>query len=72
LIIANTENIVLTRSLKGWNQKQLAMNSGLSAAAITKLEAGKSVSPETVKKIMQAFGSSDVEKYFCYIAKKNN
>jgi transcriptional regulator with XRE-family HTH domain len=71
LIIANVENLVLARALNGWNQKQLALEAGLSAAAITKLESGVPVSPGTVKKIMDAMGSSEVEKYFCYVSGRN-
>lgn len=67
MIIANVENLILARAIKGWTQKQMAIEAGLSAAAISKLESGVPVSPGTVKKIMDAMGSSDVEKYFRYV-----
>lgn len=67
MIVANVENVIFARALKGWTQKQMALEAGLSAAAISKLESGVPVSPGTVKKIMDAMGSSDVEKYFCYV-----
>lgn len=67
MILANVENLIFARALKGWTQKQMALEAGLSAAAISKLESGVPVSPGTVKKIMNAIGSSDVEKYFCYV-----
>lgn len=70
MIIANVENVVMERARKGWNQRQLALRTGLSAAAIAKLEAGEPISPVTVKKVMDAIGSPEVEKYFCYVSGK--
>jgi len=54
MIKAQVKELVLLRVSKGWNQAELAKNSGLAPSTITKIEQGSNVSAKSAKKIADA------------------
>lgn len=54
MIKAQVKELVLLRASKGWNQAELAKNSGLAPSTITKIEQGSNVSAKSAKKIADA------------------
>lgn len=70
MIIAKKGIIYAARCAQGWTQKELAKNSGVSAARICAIESrDASMTPQTAKKIADAVGK-DIDELFEFVQDK--
>lgn len=63
MIAAKIDALRTARINKGWSCARLAREAGVTGPTITRLESGKSASPETAKRLSDALGKSIVELF---------
>lgn len=72
MIVAKKGRLEAARCARGWTQKALARESGISPARICAIESnGARMTPQTAKKIGEAVGK-DFDELFDVIPKKDD